>query len=141
MDAGDGGLDAAGGFSRGASATATGGFGGGGGAGMNGGGGGGGYSGGGGGSGLFMGADSDGGGGGGSFIAADFLSIIEQEMGVNAGNGLVTINQISVTVPAPLIGRGLPVLLAVGGILFGTNLSERSRKRSSRATAIPHTAA
>ncbi len=31
-------------------------------------------------------------------------------------------------VPAPLIGRGLPVLLAVGGLLFGAKLLERSKK-------------
>ena len=31
-------------------------------------------------------------------------------------------------VPAPLIGHGLPVLLAVGGVLFGAKLWER-RKR------------
>jgi hypothetical protein len=31
-------------------------------------------------------------------------------------------------VPAPLIGRGLPVLLAVGGLLFGAKLLERRKK-------------
>jgi hypothetical protein len=31
--------------------------------------------------------------------------------------------------PAPLIGRGLPVTLAVGGLLFGAKLLERRRKR------------
>jgi hypothetical protein len=36
-------------------------------------------------------------------------------------------------VPAPLIGRGLPVLLAVGGVLFGAKLLERSRRRRSFA--------
>lgn len=34
------------------------------------------------------------------------------------------------TVPAPVIGHGLPVLLAVGGLLFGAKLLER-RKNSS----------
>jgi len=43
-------------------------------------------------------------------------------------------------VPAPLIGRSFPVLLAVGGILFGVRLWERSKKRSPGPT-IPHTAA
>jgi hypothetical protein len=38
-------------------------------------------------------------------------------------------------VPAPLIGRGLPVLLAVGGMLFGAKLLERSKKRRSPGTA------
>jgi hypothetical protein len=33
-------------------------------------------------------------------------------------------------VPAPLIGRGLPVLLALGGLLFGAELLERSKRRS-----------
>jgi hypothetical protein len=33
------------------------------------------------------------------------------------------------TVPAPLIGRGLPVLLAVGGLLFGAKLLERGKRR------------
>jgi hypothetical protein len=41
-------------------------------------------------------------------------------------------------VPAPLIGHGLPVVLAVGGILlFGAKFSECSRKRRSRGAAIP----
>jgi hypothetical protein len=31
-------------------------------------------------------------------------------------------------VPAPLIGRGLPVLLAVGGLLFGAKLLERGKR-------------
>jgi hypothetical protein len=31
-------------------------------------------------------------------------------------------------VPAPLIGHGLPVLLAVGGVLFGAKLLERSKR-------------
>jgi len=41
-------------------------------------------------------------------------------------------------VPAPLIGRGLPVTLVLGGVLFGVKLLERSRKRRSLGTrAIP----
>jgi hypothetical protein len=36
-------------------------------------------------------------------------------------------------VPAPLIGHGLPVLLAVGGLLFGVKLMGRSRSRSALA--------
>jgi hypothetical protein len=31
-------------------------------------------------------------------------------------------------VPAPLIGRGLPVLLAVAGLLFGAKLLERGKR-------------
>jgi hypothetical protein len=45
------------------------------------------------------------------------------------------------TVPAPLIGGGLPVLLAVGGILFGAKLLERSKKRRSLGTAVLNAAA
>jgi hypothetical protein len=32
-------------------------------------------------------------------------------------------------VPAPLIGRGLPVFLAIGGLLFAAKLFERSKRR------------
>jgi hypothetical protein len=35
-------------------------------------------------------------------------------------------------VPAPLIGSGLPVVLAVGGVFFGAKLLERSEKRPQR---------
>jgi hypothetical protein len=38
-------------------------------------------------------------------------------------------------VPAPLIGHGLFVLLAVGGVLFGGKLLERSKQRGSLKTA------
>jgi hypothetical protein len=46
----------------------------------------------------------------------------------------VTNSTIVAPVPAPSIGRGLPVLLAVGGILFGAELLKRGKKRSSVAT-------
>jgi hypothetical protein len=36
-------------------------------------------------------------------------------------------------VPAPLIGRGPPVLLAVGGLLFGAKLLERGKRHRRRA--------
>jgi hypothetical protein len=45
----------------------------------------------------------------------------------------VTNSTIVAPVPAPSIGRGLPVLLAVGGILFGAELLKRGKKRSSVA--------
>jgi hypothetical protein len=45
------------------------------------------------------------------------------------------------TVPAPVIGRGFPVLLAVGGILFGAKLLERSKKRRSLGNAVLNAAA
>jgi hypothetical protein len=44
-------------------------------------------------------------------------------------------------VPAPLIGGGLPVGLAVGGILIGAKLLERSKKPRLLGTVIPHAAA
>jgi hypothetical protein len=50
------------------------------------------------------------------------------------------ITNIAITsnvVPAPLIGHGLPVILAVGGILFSAKLFERSKKRRSLGT-LPH---
>jgi hypothetical protein len=53
----------------------------------------------------------------------------------------ITINEPYTAVPAPPIGRGLPVLLAVGGILFGAKLFARTRRRRWLGTAIPHAAA
>jgi hypothetical protein len=44
-------------------------------------------------------------------------------------------------VPAHAIGHGLPVVLAVGGVLFGAKLLERSRKRRLFGAAIPRAAA
>ena len=46
-----------------------------------------------------------------------------------------------VAVPAPIIGQGLPVVLAVGGVWFGARLVARSRKRRWFRAAIPHAAA
>jgi hypothetical protein len=43
--------------------------------------------------------------------------------------------------PAPPIGYGLPVLLAVGAMLFGAKLLQRGRKRRSPGTAISQAAA
>ena len=45
------------------------------------------------------------------------------------------------SVPAPPIGHGLPVLLAVGGMLFGGGLLQRGRKRSWLANVIPEAGA
>jgi hypothetical protein len=39
-------------------------------------------------------------------------------------------NPQQATVPAPLIGRGLPVFLAIGGLLFGAKLLQRSRRET-----------
>jgi hypothetical protein len=53
----------------------------------------------------------------------------------------VEINDPYGVVPAPPIGRGLPVLLAAGGILFGAKLLGRSKRRRWFGTLIPHAAA
>jgi hypothetical protein len=45
-----------------------------------------------------------------------------------------TSSTFTAAVPAPSIGRGFLVLLAVSGVLFGANLSERRRKRRSVAS-------
>jgi hypothetical protein len=53
------------------------------------------------------------------------------------------ITNIAITsnvVPAPLIGHGLPVILAVGGLLFSAQLFERSKKFPPLGTAVPHAA-
>jgi hypothetical protein len=46
-----------------------------------------------------------------------------------------------IAVPAPVIGHGLPVVLAFGGVFLGAKLLERSRKRRSFGAAIPHATA
>jgi len=49
-----------------------------------------------------------------------------------AANGLPEILQTnSVPIPAPLIGHGLLVLLAVGGVLFGGKLIQNSKKQAA----------
>jgi hypothetical protein len=64
---------------------------------------------------------------------------ISNDMEVPAGFAARDIEkQFSQTVPAPLIGRGLPVLLAVGGVLCGGKLLENLKKRRS---FTPHAAA
>jgi hypothetical protein len=51
------------------------------------------------------------------------------------GNGANTGPVDVSVVPAPVIGHGLLVLLAVGGVLFGGKLLEHSKRRSSLGTA------
>jgi hypothetical protein len=46
------------------------------------------------------------------------------------GAGLDFVSLTTVAVPAPLIGHGLPILLAVGGILLGAKLSGRKKRAS-----------
>jgi hypothetical protein len=56
-----------------------------------------------------------------SFMAADII-------GTNGNTGIVA-------VPTPIIGHGLFVLLAVGGVLFGGKLLESYKRHSSLGTA------
>lgn len=46
-----------------------------------------------------------------------------------------TFSSGEVVVPAPPIGHGLPVALAVGGLLFGAGLLQRNKKGGARAPA------
>ena len=53
-----------------------------------------------------------------------------QSLNATFSDGSVTYNYtVPATVPAPLIGRGLPALLSVGGLLFGAKLLERGKRR------------
>jgi len=52
-----------------------------------------------------------------------------------SANGTPEVLQTGTVVPAPLIGHGLLVLLAVGGVLFGGKLLERSKARGSLGAA------
>jgi hypothetical protein len=49
---------------------------------------------------------------------------------VNTNTGLI--------VPAPEIGHGLTVALAIGGLLFGAKLWERTKKQRALSAAVPH---
>jgi hypothetical protein len=53
---------------------------------------------------------------------------------------LVSEDLPAVVAPAPVIGHGLPVLLAVSGVLFGAKLLERSKKHRSLRTDSSHAA-
>jgi hypothetical protein len=46
----------------------------------------------------------------------------------------------AVVAPAPLIGHGLLVVLAIGGVLSGSRLLERSKRRWSLGIVTPHAA-
>jgi hypothetical protein len=56
-------------------------------------------------------------------------------------SGTQVIGTAMASVPAPLIGHGLPVVLAVGGLLFGAKIWEQSKSRRSFGTAIPRAVA
>lgn len=61
---------------------------------------------------------------------------------VTAVAGNILINELDSNIaPAPPIGQGLPVVLAVGGLLFGARLWQRSKGRRSLGPVMPHAAA
>jgi len=57
------------------------------------------------------------------------------------GGGPISFQSNPQVVPAPEIGRGFAGILAVGGLLFGARLFERSRMRRSPSTAVNHATA
>jgi hypothetical protein len=63
--------------------------------------------------------------GSGNFFVADILC--------GATSGCTGTGPVDVPVPAPIIGHGLFVLLAIGGVLFGGKLMEDLKKRHLRA--------
>jgi len=70
---------------------------------------------------------------------ADTLSLMPgttYDLWYNEANGLPATLETTFTasVPAPIIGHGLLVTLAIGGVLFGSKLLERSKKRSPLET-------
>lgn len=60
------------------------------------------------------------------FNSTKYFPIADGYFNISSVAGSVTFSA-----PAPLIGRGLPVLLAVGGILLGANLLERRKPRNA----------
>ncbi len=61
-------------------------------------------------------------------------AVAVQNNTANDATGDVLLTELS-AVPAPIIGHGLLVLLAVGGVLFGGKLLEHRKRRSSLGTA------
>lgn len=67
----------------------------------------------------------------------NFLEVgLSEVMGIGGAESDALITAVSV--PAPIIGQGLPVALAIGSLLFGARLWERSKKRRSPESAMPH---
>jgi hypothetical protein len=77
----------------------------------------------------------------GSFFSSADLDVAVQITGLNAFTTVKASDESSnafefdVAAPAPPIGRGLPALLAVGGMLLGVKLWGRGRKRFSFSAA------
>lgn len=64
------------------------------------------------------------------------LADLQSENSSNPSDSLI----VSVSVPAPPIGHGLLLFLAVGGLLFGGKLYERNTRQRSLGVAVPHAA-
>jgi hypothetical protein len=64
---------------------------------------------------------------------------------VNWGSGTLYMDNVvinnTIAAPAPLIGRGLPVLLAFGGLLLGAKLLGRGKRHGSLRSATADAAA
>jgi len=60
---------------------------------------------------------------------------VEEAPGGSGADDILLTAVSTTSVPAPLIGHGPFVLLAIGGVLFGARLLERSRKRRSFGAA------
>ena len=77
--------------------------------------------------------------GGGNGMSVDLGNGLTLEAIYDNAGGDISLEVVkTVPVPAPLIGGGVPVFLAVSGMLFGAKLLERSKKRRSLG-ATPHT--
>jgi len=73
--------------------------------------------------------------------ADDYHTVGLYELGgINGAASDSLITAVSVA-PAPIIGQGLPVVLTVGGLLFGARLWQRSKGRRSLGSVMPHAAA
>jgi len=64
-----------------------------------------------------------------------FYNSIQTSFTLTNSGGTLSNARFYNAVPAPAIGHGLPVILALGGLVFGAKLWERSKKRFSVGTA------
>lgn len=68
-----------------------------------------------------------------------FLAAGTYDLWYTAANGAPEVLETStVPVPAPPIGKGLPVILAIGGLFFGAQLWGRRKRGFSLETGVPN---